>query len=752
MSDRNTSINPSATAVSKTAFTTSPGSTEGSIWPSLRSYALWPTLLVAAGTVHGQTAPTPSAPTNTDDNTASTQKLSDVVVEARVAPSSTNPTHTEPILDTPKTITVIDREVFEQQGATTLRDVLRNTPGITFQAGEGGTPAGDQLTVRGFSARTDIFIDGIRDTGGYARDSFNLEQVEVTKGPSSSDAGRGSTGGSINLVSKKPQLTSLRAGTAGFGTDEYFRSTIDVNEAVPQSPIAGTAVRVNAMYQDNDVPGRDVAHNSSWAVAPSLAFGLNTPTSVILSYLHLHQNNLPDYGLPWVPATNVALAPYAGGIPPVDFSNFYGLKKRDYEHVDNDLFTADLSHNFGDNFTLRNVTRFGETVRDSIITPPRFLSDNATTIRRSDWKSRDQIDKILANNTALTGTLSTGTITHDFAAGAQFSREESINYTRVKTGPDSPSTDLYQPNPEDAYTEAITRNGAFTKAVSKSSAVFAADTLKFGSQWEVSGALRWENFDTDYNSVTAAGVGAPLSREDDMLSWRAGIVYKPQENGSVYAGYGTSFNPSAEGLALTTSTVLIEPEKSRTYEVGTKWDIFNKNLSLSAALFRTEKSNARTPGNDPGDPPTVLEGKQHVQGVELGVSGKITRHWTAFAGYAYMDSEIANSNTAAELGKELPLTPKNTLNLWTTYEIVHGFSIGGGAQYMDTVYRNATNVSTVPSYWLYNAMASYEVNKSLSLRLNVYNLTDKHYVDRPSGGHFIPGQGRSAVLTANFQF
>jgi catecholate siderophore receptor len=680
------------------------------------------------------------------------EQLADVVVEEQAAPSVASPKITTALRDTPQTITVINKEVFQQQGATTLRDVLRNTPGITFQAGEGGTPAGDQMTIRGFSARTDMFIDGIRDTAGYARDAFNLEQVEVTKGPGSANSGRGSTGGSINLVSKTPQATSFQTGTAGVGTDDYLRATLDINEQIATSPAPGTALRLNAMWQNSDVAGRDVVENKSWAVAPSLALGLGRPTRLTLSYVHMDQDNVPDYGIPWVPAAHVPLAAYANQAAPVDFSNFYGLRRRDYEKIQNDVATAQIDAELGDALSLRNTTRFGRTRRDSIITAPRFVSNTSTDIRRNDWKSRDQEDSIVANNTNLSATLSTGAITHDIAAGVELAREDSVNYTRVATGPQSANTDVYRPNPDDAYTEAIARNGAYTDAEAKAAGIYLFDTVKLNPQWQLNGGVRWDRFEVDYASVPAAGAATVFDRTDEMTSWKAGVVYKPRENGSVYAGYGTSFNPSAEGLSLTAATEALEPEKSRTYEIGTKWDLLDRGLSLSAALFRTEKTNARTPGVNAGDPPTVLQGEQRVEGFEVGVSGNLTRRWSGFAGYAYMKSKIIASNTATEVNNDLGLTPEHSLNLWTSYELARGVSVGLGAQYLDSVFRNATNTASVPSYWLYNAMAAYEVNKQLTLRLNVYNLADEEYVDRVGGGHFIPGPGRSATLTANFQF
>jgi catecholate siderophore receptor len=664
-----------------------------------------------------------------------------------------SPKYTTPVRDIPQTINILPSTLLEEQGATTLRDALRNVTGITFQAGEGGTPAGDQMTIRGFSARTDIFVDGVRDTGGYSRDPFNLEQVEVAKGPSSAIAGRGSTGASINMVSKAPRLTPAYSATAEGGNADFRRGTVDLNQ--PLSSGLGNAIRLNAMWTDAGVPGRDEVENKSWAFAPSAAFGLMGPTRLTLSYQHMSQDNLPDYGLPWVPAAHVPLAAYANGTPPVDQDNFYGLKARDDEKVQNDLATVQLDHRLGGEATIRNLTRYGTTARDSIITSPRFVSNTSTDIRRTDVKSRDQSDDILANQTNVTGRFDTGSLRHAVVSGLEFSRETSRNNTRVETGPDtplSPDTDLYNPDPDMRYTARFARNGAYTDGRADSVGAYAFDTVSVADRWLLTGGLRWDRFDVDYASVAVDGVAAPLSRTDTMVSGRASAVYKPKTNGSLYLGYASSFNPSAEGLALTTSTVNLEPEKTRNYEAGTKWDLSRDRLSVNAAVFRTEKTNARTPGVNPGDPPTVLAGKQVVQGVEMGVSGTLRRGWTGFASYSYMHSDIAASNTPAEIDANLALTPENTFSLWSTYEVWSNFTLGGGAQYMDAVFRNATNTTNVPSYWVFNGVGAYAVGARLTLRLNANNLADRRYVDRVSGGHYIPGPGRSVLFSTSVKF
>ncbi len=678
------------------------------------------------------------------------RRLSESVQVTGRAPGLSTPKLTEPLRDVPQTITVIPQAVMQEQGATTLRDVLRNVAGITFQAGEGGVPAGDQLSIRGFSARTDMFVDGVRDFGGYSRDAFNMEQVEVAKGPTSSLAGRGSTGGAINQVSKSPGLAPIAEATIGGGNASYQRTTVDLNQPLAELPVPGSSFRVNAMWTDSGVPNRDRVESSRWGVAPSIGFGSGTRTRATLSYYKLKQDNVPEYGLPWVPAnTNPDLEAYANGRPPVDQANFYGLVTRDFEHTDTDLATVDVARDLGPATTIRNLTRWGRNVRDSVITAPRFASVNTSTTINRQLQSRDMTDEIVANQTNLTTRARTGAVHHAIVAGVEFSSEQSLNYAR--TGPTAPTADLFNPNPNDPYSGPITRTGASTNGNADSAAVYLFNTAAIGSHVEVTGGVRWDRFDVDYTATAVTGERTSFARTDDMMSGRAGVIYKPRDEGSIYAGFGTSFNPSAEGLSLAAANVNLEPEKTRNIEVGTKWDLLRQQLSATAALFRTEKTNARTPGVNPGDPPTVLAGRHRVSGVELGLSGRVRSWWTAIVNYAHMNSAIERSNTVAELDQNLALTPENTLALWSTFDLPGGIGIGGGAQYMDSVFRNATNTASVPSYWLLNATASYAVNTHLTLRFNGTNLAAENYVDRVGGGHYIPGPGRQLMVTATIK-
>ena len=742
------------------------------------------------------TASPAAAQETTPKTQNSTEDLAEVVVEAsRNAPaykaeSVSSPKFTQPLRDIPQSITVIPQAVIQEQGATSLRDVLRNVPGISMQAGEGGGgPAGDNLSIRGFTARSDIFVDGIRDTagGGYSRDPFNIEQVEVAKGPASANSGRGSTGGSINLSTKTPQLNPFYRGESGLGSDHYFRSTLDINvplwvnpggaqavaagkspagkEPVPSAgpERSGSAFRLNAMYHDAGIPGRDEVNNQRWGAAPSLAFGIGADSRLILTYMHLYQDNVPDYGLPWVPrtSTNPLLPP---GVPPVEFNNFYGLLSRDHEFITTDLGTAIFEHDFSNTVTFRTALRYGRNDRDSITTAPRFANVNTSTTVNRQFQSRDQLDETVGIQSDIRWDFQTGGLKHQLVAGTEAARDDSRNDVRVSSTGVNPSTSLYDPNPWDPYTGVISYNGSYTSTTSGTLAFYLFDTVELNKKWTASGGLRWDSFDVDYENRSAAPALTLTELQQDVsdVSFRAALNYKPTETGTLYLGYGTSFNPSTEGLTYiappsgtnsTASLLDADPETSRTLELGGKWDLIEEKLALTAAVFRTEKTNART--TDPADPTIVLlTGEQVVQGFEIGFSGAITDSWRLIGGYTYLDSEVTQSANAAEVGNEVSNTPEHSFSLWTIHDLPAGFQAGAGAQYTGARYNNA-NTDTrqrAGGYFTVDAMISYQINDNISLRLNGYNLFDRDYIDRVGGGHFIPGAGRSVSLTASFNF
>ncbi len=665
-----------------------------------------------------------------------------------------SPKYTESLRNTPQTINVISEMVIKEQNATTLREVLTNVPGITFTAGEGGTPAGDNLNIRGFSARNDVYVDGTRDLGPQSRDSYNLEQVEVVKGPNSSFTGRGSTGGTINLVSKLPNLRRSFAANVTGGTAGTKRATGDLNIPFTES----VSFRLNAMGHDSNYPGRDLVEYHRWGFAPSLAFGLNGRTRFTAAYYYLGEDNISDYGMPWVPIANNALPEFRDHVAPVPRSTFYGYIDRDKEKLLSHLATFRFEHEFNDRLSVRNHLRYGYSNRDSIATPGRFKDNNSAVISR-ELKSWITNDSIWDDQTDLTLRQKTGSLLHAVVFGANLSHE--TNRRVLRTGPDAITT-LFAPDPFDEYTGVISYDPRRPYANANTSAAYLFDTVTFNKYFQASGGFRFDRFSVSgVNAVTVNGIAttAPIDRLDKLWSGRAAVMFHPVERGNIYLSYGTSSNPSLEGLLYSPADVRTPPEKTRTLDAGTKWEFFDSRLLLTGALFRVEKFNARTAALVPGDPPT-LDGDQRIKGVEFGATGNITRHWQLLSAYTFLDSEVMRSNTAStvingvpisEVGKELINTPRNSFNIWTTYRWNKLF-FGGGPRFVGRRYSNNINTRAVNSYWLIDGMMSFEANKHVALQLNMNNLADKFYFDRLSGGHAVPGAARVVTVSTRITF
>ena len=542
-------------------------------------------------------------------------------------------------------------------------------------------------------------------------------------------------------MSKGPTVNRFFAGTLSGGSDATKRFTGDVNLPIKDR----TAFRLNLMAHDSGVAGRDLVENQRWGVAPSILFGLGTRTRLTLSYYYVGQDNISDYGIPWVPATNNALSEFRDKPAPVPRDTFYGFRYRDYEHLRSDLATVKIERDLNDSTTLRNQLRFGYSSRDSQATPPRFTTDpNSTAINR-EMRSWIAEDSAFDNQTDLRTRFSTGKIEHSLVTGLALTYEN--NQRQNRTAPNSPTT-LLDPDPDDVYTGVITLDPRIGDITGKSVALYAFDTMKLGKYVELNGGLRFDRFDVDGVNTALA----PVERLDEMVSWRTGVVVKPKEEGGIYVSYSTSLSPSLEGLSYATANTAIEPEKTYNIEVGSKWDLIGERLSVNGAVFRVEKTNARTPGILPDDPPQVLQGRQRVQGVELGASGGVTRALRVFGAYTFLDSEIVKSNTATEVGKAIQNTPRHSFNIWTTYLLPHRITLGGGPRFVGRRFGNNINTRQVDGYWLLDAMASFPASRHIDLRLNLYNLTNENYFDRLGGGHLIPGAGRSVMVSAGFRF
>ena len=689
-----------------------------------------------------------------------------------------SPKYTQPLVDTPQTVSVIKKELLKEQGATSLVEALRNTPGITLQLGENGnTSAGDAFQMRGFSTQTSTYVDGIRDLGAVTRDVFNLEQIEVVKGPSGAEAGRGSASGYINLASKLPQTENSREVSATYNTAEHARLTADMNQVIN----GGTAFRLNAMGQDGGVEGRDFIENNSWAIAPSIAFGLDSDTRLYLYSQHIRQRNIPDGGIPTVGLEGFYNADSAlASAPKVSRENYYG-QANDHEDVDADMYTAKIESDLAENLKLTNITRAGKTNMQRVLTGINSLSTNGSA-NPNDWtvsRSRqgvDQENKILANQTTLNLNLKTGAIEHDVVAGLEFLKEQQYNKTLATQMPgQTPVTptpaNLYHPD-RNQVLPGLVYTGGYTNGETDTAAAYLFDTLKFGERFQLNGGVRIDYYDTEYDALTLPSgssslVPASFAAHDTLFSWKLGGLYKPTSKSSVYASYAKSltppgsanFNLSAEGI----NSAAAKPQETNHYEIGTKWDLLNDQLAINAAAYYTENENQFT--QDAITRESIQEGKTTVKGVELSAVGKITDAWNVSAGVAHMKTEqedqlSVNATTGAiTRTNNVRWSPEWTASLWSTYDIA-GFKLGLGARYVDDQKRvitdstAAANMPSIPSYVVFDAMAGYTLNKNASVNLNVYNLADKEYIStlNNGGGRVILGQPRSAALTFNYKF
>jgi catecholate siderophore receptor len=714
---------------------------------------------------------------------------------------------TEPLLTTAQSITVIPQFVVKDEGVTTLRDTLRNVPGISLAAGEAGAQ-GDNLTIRGFTARNDIFLDGIRDFGSYYRDTFNYEQVEALEGPAGIQFGRGSTGGVVNQESKVPTVQQFAHLQAQFGTDKTRRVTADLNSH-ELSALGGTAFRLNLMGQESGVAGRDFAEIRRWGVAPSVSIGLNTKTRATLNYVHLQENDTPDYGLPWFDNA-VAAGPIR--------HSYYGFPGENYLQTNDDILTLKVEHEFSPSVNLHTIARAANYPRQAQITEPQICSnapasvpvgglvaslptsavntalpcpytassDPTTMVVNRNQIQTKSIESDLWDQTEVTARFKLLGFKNSVAAGVEGGQEISnpirSSYTINKINT-VPSTSLVDPNPQQPFAGT----GYIVSIVhtkSDSIGVYFVDTIKLGDLFELSGGVRWDRFDTGYNlwqptppkgGVVTAPV-TPISRVDQQPSYRAAFVYKPSSHGSLYFDYGTSFNPGAESLSLSVGLAnsSAAPEENETYEAGVKWSFLNERLMAEGAVFRTEKDNARE--TDPTNANNIVAaGNQLVKGVQFSMVGKLPQGVDIVAGYAYLDSAVIYSKFfPTSVGYPLANVPKQTFNLFVTHQLPWRLNAGLGGNYVagrtasstvpyvPTSYAPNPNgpgfivtsvaMKQVPGYWIFDAMLRRPITERLELQANVNNILNRYYIDLPHPSHLIPGAGANALIGINFKF
>lgn len=707
--------------------------------------------------------------------------------------------YSRPLQDIPRIITVLPQDLLEEQNVTSLKEALRNIPGISLQAGEGNPPGGDQLKIRGFNARDDINVNGMRDIGNYFRDPFYIEQLEVVKGPNSAFSGRGSAGGTINFVTKKPLSVDFNRAEVSVGTDSYLRTTLDMNRVLTED----SAVRVNLMQHSADLPGRNVAEEERFGVYGAYTWGLNKPTSFTVDVLHIEANDIPDAGLPFDRAFRVGAGTgrlVNGG----NFDNFYG-HTNDYKDVDVTQVGLAVQHALADGKVVRNQTRYALVGNDSLTSSPRFV-DGGTGLGNNNpdsgfvvgnLKPRDQVDTSFKNQTDLLFSLNTGSIQHDLVAGFDFGFYEYENRRRLDAN--GPATSLF--NPADREFTGNLAYGGIHRLETEEMGFYLLDTMKLSEKWELNAGVRYDKvkafaIEEDRQNSNAAGLTPAQAenrnfvREDSEYSYSLGLVHKLTPAHSLYASYGNAFlisgnfdrnqiqlaGGSMNDRVANAATFDSPTEKVQAFELGSKMTI-GAGLDINAAVFRTETDRGRLPATSAGGA-TTPNVEYHINGFEVLLAGKVTEKWRLYSGYTYLESEVTRAPTApfAE-GQELGGTPKNSFNVFTTYDITPKFGFGGGIQYVSnqtsgvqpfrngdagaglpgdpTTSTQAGNIKvSIPSYTVVDLYSTYKFSKDVQVRLNLYNVFDERYISQlaEGGGQGIPGEGRQLIATLRYDF
>jgi catecholate siderophore receptor len=643
----------------------------------------------------GFIASAPAAAQTTEKAPESEKRLGGMTVSASAIDETIkveraeSPKYTRPLLDTPQTITVIGKATIQQQNLLTLRDVLSTVPGITFGAGEGGFGYGDRIILRGQDAKNDVTVDGVRSGAFLNRNEvYNIEQVEVTNGANSVMNGGGSVAGTINLVTKRPLADDQTLLSAGVGTDNYYRATVDANKRLSDL----IAVRINAVYHENDVPGRDVEDYKRWGIAPAITIGIDGPTSLTLQGEYLDDKAMPQYGLRYY-ANN------GGFLDEFDRGGYYGFANLDRQDSKTTAFQGIFKHDFSDKVSIRNLSRYENIRQNTVTSQPNGTFCLSTGLQPMDINGvsaacpatvpagfylptggrgvqRNIHNKTQYTQTDLTATVDTGGIEHSIVLGVSalwedyYQKQGTLPRNADGSTPAFPLVSISNPEATVQGPAGFTYgNNNYTGPINyilasrnfgtqRSYAAYLFDTVKFSDFFEINGGIRYEdvkgsNRTLSYVTTAAApnlgdlsAATGPFNFGDKLFSYRVGAVFKPTANTSLYVAYGNSKLPSKTSVdgscstAATNANCRVKPETTKNYEIGAKADLFDKKLLLTAAVFRNERNSLRVNSNDPTLPDQVLDGGQRVEGLSLGASGNITPNWTISANYMYLKSKI----------------------------------------------------------------------------------------------------------------
>jgi len=638
-----------------------------------------------------------------------------------------------PLLDVPQTVNILTRDRLDDQAILSIADALRYVPGATTGQGEGHR---DQPTLRGNSSTADFFVDGMRDDVQYYRDFYNVERLEVLKGPNAMIFGRGGGGGVINRVSKTPQDTRFIAGDAAVDSFGAWRLGADINAPLSD----GIGARIAAVYEDG-ANHRDVYDLERYAVNPTLGFDLGGKGEIVIGYEYAHDERVADRGIPSL-----------NGLPVAGYRDtFFGLAGINTTRFDGHIVSIAADYALTDNLTLRNRSRYGDYDKFyRNLFPATAVTAGVIGVEAyADTTAREN----LLTQTDLVWKVVTGPFDHTVLAGFELGRQNT-NSTRVNgtfavvpggTTLRTPVAlaDPFRP-PVPVFGAPLRRNHSRANIAGG----FVQDQIAIGDHVEIVAGLRYDRFSLHFENLLT---GATLARTDNLWSPRLGLVLKPAANASLYASYSRSYLPQSgdQFTALDASTAALEPERFDNYEIGAKWDVV-PGLNLTAALYHLDRDNTRAAGPTPGT--VVLTGKQRSNGLELSANGKITPDWQVSAGFAWQDAEILNATTAGPAGRKVPLVPRTQASLWTRYDLGR-VGAGLGIVHQDESFASISNAVVLPAYTRVDAALFVKVTDTIEAQVNIESLFDTGYFPTAhTDNNISTGGPRSARFTLRARF
>ena len=638
-----------------------------------------------------------------------------------------------PLRDVPQSVSVATRQLILDQQMTSMADVVRYLPGIGTHQGENNR---DQVVIRGNNSSADFFLDGVRDDVQYYRDLYNLERVEALKGPNAMTFGRGGGGGVINRVTKEAGFQPVHEVSLQGGTYGRKRVAADIDQ-----PLTGRlAFRLNGMYESSD-SFRDQVDLTRYAVNPTLTFAPSDRTKLTFGYEHLHDTRVGDRGIPSF-----------GGLPvDIDVATFFGNPDDSHVRASVDLGSATVEHHAGA-VTIRNRTLVGDYDRFYQNFVPGAVTADQSRVALSAYNNATGRRNVF-NQTDITYAQATGPVRHTLLAGAEIGRQLTDNFrnTGFFSGTATSITvPLASPTIDTPVTFRQNATDADNHLRTNVAAAYVQDQMELSRKVQVLAGVRFDRFDLQYHNNRNRD---RLDRVDDLVSPRAGVVFKPATPVSVYGSYSVSYLPSSgdQFSSLTTVTKEVEPEKFQNYEVGVKWDV-RPDLSLTTAAYRLDRTNTRS--TDSNDPTRIVQtGSQRTNGFELGVSGRVTSAWRIAGGYSHQDAFVTSATAAARAGAQVAQVPHHTLSLWNTYQVVPRLGLGLGVLRRTDMFAAIDNTVVLPAYTRVDAAAYFTLTRTIRLQANVENLFDEtYYVNADNNTNISPGFRRAlrVGLTAGF--